>query len=402
MEDTDNDSVLMLRQMYLTLLAYQGLGQLTVQQVGSSFLEHPMDPMECSSAARCSSIWVTRAYIQWANALHHSLIKFDECRLGQVVVKSTTLSSAMRHGAHPRGEKLNSSDLSQYPEQMMQGLAAAILCRAGTRPGGAEAGGHGAPSEPNNPPEATEGTISQHAGKKQRQSLRLKAGQQALAGLTLGSLPVSASDNPEVRTPTQPAGRTLELRGGTLPLQPWARHCMEISDRTQISPTRLCTSTWPSNSALLGTGVGSPHLDGWQAAAMGPRSVSSHRHGDKLQESLSLKNGSHPFPEDLLEDIREILAPPDHQFPQHLEQGVPLRVTDPPLALPGIKKELKGEEPEYPTGRGNYPLAHHFSELIRGTFLEEVSMGMVEGPLTKVEAAARCGGPLSRPRSGHR
>ena len=45
MEDTDNDSVLMLRQMYLTSLAYKGLGQLTVPQVGSSFLEHPMDPM---------------------------------------------------------------------------------------------------------------------------------------------------------------------------------------------------------------------------------------------------------------------------------------------------------------------------------------------------------------------
>ena len=134
----------MLRQMYLTLLAYKGLGQLTVPQVGSSFLEHPMDPMECSkspSAARCSSIWVTRAYIQWASALHHSLIKFDECRLGQVVVKSTTLSTDLplhhwhdlrcNHGSHPRGEKLNSSDLSRYPEQMMQGLAAAILCRAG-------------------------------------------------------------------------------------------------------------------------------------------------------------------------------------------------------------------------------------------------------------------------------
>ena len=62
MEDTDNDSVLMLRQMYLTSLAYKGLGQLTVPQVGSSFLE-----LECSkspSAARCSSIWVTRAYVQ--------------------------------------------------------------------------------------------------------------------------------------------------------------------------------------------------------------------------------------------------------------------------------------------------------------------------------------------------
>ena len=40
MEDTHNDSVLMLRQMYLTSLAYKGPGQLTVPQVGSSFLEH--------------------------------------------------------------------------------------------------------------------------------------------------------------------------------------------------------------------------------------------------------------------------------------------------------------------------------------------------------------------------
>ena len=45
-EDTDNDSVLMLRQMYLTSLAHKGLGQLSVPQVGSSFLEHPMDPQE--------------------------------------------------------------------------------------------------------------------------------------------------------------------------------------------------------------------------------------------------------------------------------------------------------------------------------------------------------------------
>ena len=50
MEDTDNDIVLMLRQMYLTSLAYKGLGQLTVPQVGSSFLEHPMDSMACSKS----------------------------------------------------------------------------------------------------------------------------------------------------------------------------------------------------------------------------------------------------------------------------------------------------------------------------------------------------------------
>ena len=75
MEDTDNDSVLMLRQMYLTSLAYQGLGGRTISQMGSSFL------WILWNAGRCSSIWVTRAYIGWANSIHYSLIKFDECKL---------------------------------------------------------------------------------------------------------------------------------------------------------------------------------------------------------------------------------------------------------------------------------------------------------------------------------
>ena len=127
----------------------------------------------------------------------------------------------------------------------------------------------------------------------------------------MGSLPVSASDNPEVRTPTQPAGRTVELRGGTLPLQPWARHCMEISDR----PTTLPITHDPNLS-------------------------------DKVM------------------------------YLQIAFKQRPLRDGG------GLKKELKGEETEFQdlTGRG----ADHFSELIRGTFLEEVPMGMVEGPLTKL------------------
>ena len=94
--DTDNDSMLVLRQMYLTSLAYQGLAQCHPPRVGYSFLEHPRDPMEVSAspqAHKCSSLWVTRACIKWANQLHHHRIKFDQCRLGQMVVKATTLST---------------------------------------------------------------------------------------------------------------------------------------------------------------------------------------------------------------------------------------------------------------------------------------------------------------------
>ena len=40
-----------------------------------------------------SPIWVTTAYRQWAPRVHHSMISFDQCRLGQVVQKCTTLST---------------------------------------------------------------------------------------------------------------------------------------------------------------------------------------------------------------------------------------------------------------------------------------------------------------------
>ena len=149
-------------------------------------------------------------------------------------MKSTTLSTdlPLHHGAHPRGEKLNSSDLSRYPEQMMQGLAAAILCRTGPVLDALRPGGMVLQANPTTPPRRQREPSPSTPGDNKRQSRRLKAGQQALAGLTLGSLPVSASDNPEVRTPTQPAGGTVEL----LSPEPWARHCMEISDRPTTLP----------------------------------------------------------------------------------------------------------------------------------------------------------------------
>ena len=108
-------------------------------------------------------------------------------------------------------------------------------------------------------------------------------------------------------------------------------------------------------------------------------------------------DGSHPFPED--KDIREILAPgagrpaegqpffldilhsvalniqdPDHQFPRDLEQGVPLKVA---------KRGGAG----VPTTPGR-PSADHFSELIRGTFLEEVGCEIEDlcpGPLAGID-----------------
>ena len=90
--DTDKDSILLLRQMVITALASKAR-----QYRGShSFLEHPRDPAECSrapAATKCSSLWATRVYEEWAKEVQHHKIHLDQCRLGQVARKSTTFST---------------------------------------------------------------------------------------------------------------------------------------------------------------------------------------------------------------------------------------------------------------------------------------------------------------------
>lgn len=72
--------------------------------------------------------------------MKHRKITFDQCQLGQLVPKSTTLSTDLdlhhwadmrcQHPEHPRLADIISSDLSRYPWKMMQGLAQAIATRA--------------------------------------------------------------------------------------------------------------------------------------------------------------------------------------------------------------------------------------------------------------------------------
>ena len=132
--DVDNDSLLVLRLMFLIALMKQH-----TQEPTASFLEHPQDPVECSdspSAHRCSSLWATKVFQAWRHTVGHHLVKFDQCRLGQLVAKATTLSSDLdiccwdglkcNHAGHVLLEDMKSSDLSRYPPAMMLGLAGAI------------------------------------------------------------------------------------------------------------------------------------------------------------------------------------------------------------------------------------------------------------------------------------
>ena len=74
-EKCDNDSVLLLRQLYITWLAKQA-GTLE-----DYFLEHPEDPKDCNwapVAAVCASFWTTMAYNLWAYDVSAELTKFDQ------------------------------------------------------------------------------------------------------------------------------------------------------------------------------------------------------------------------------------------------------------------------------------------------------------------------------------
>ena len=152
--------------------------------------------------------------------------------------------------------------------------------------------------------------------------------------------------------------------------------------------------------------------------------------------SINKHEKHHPFSDDLLRDVRQILVGPtnetvtpgqpfyldaihevakqlqdaDRDYPLTVKDGVPLGVTSPTLTSPGIwptKAELKGEDPTlidlpYPTGRANYSSAEQFTEDIKTTFREERALQMVEGPFTTTEADTAYTGSEQHVESPHR
>ena len=126
----DDDSILILRQIYITSLA-------RASRAAVSLLEHPEDPVVSSSlpkAKECSSFWITEEGQLWMEENSLTAISFDQCRLGQLVKKATTLATDLpiqdwdqmrcTHQSHVGTNE--SSTLSRYPWDMMAGLAKAI------------------------------------------------------------------------------------------------------------------------------------------------------------------------------------------------------------------------------------------------------------------------------------
>ena len=136
-EDTDNDSILLLRFLVIMVLAHEG-AKIHVHARPATLLEHPEDPVQCSSspsASKCSSIWAIQWLRTMVRALGLTLIHFDQCRMGQHTPKPTTLATNLplfhrqnlrcNNDQHQRQEGMSSSDLSRYPWKIRpgQGLA---------------------------------------------------------------------------------------------------------------------------------------------------------------------------------------------------------------------------------------------------------------------------------------
>ena len=533
----DDDSILLLRQMVLTHLAALGRRHRGLPDPWN-FLEHPVDPKHNSrapSAWRCSSIWATRALRTWHHLMGNTFLTFDQCRLGQVVKKTTTLTTnlhlrhwegmACNHSpeAHKQSESLSSADLSRYPWPMMQGLAAAIhehsqeisSLRSSQQPCSAAAssadhgpgaskkarlgmspaertshspGGTFLPEGTRNPVEGktpesqaletkvddhptNQGAVPQHPNSasgtsremvsRPRQdggipplpmnnSQRLHSAcgssrektsgntQQPTAGhgLTSGGSPPQAGETPQ--NPNSACGTSRE---GELGVSSFATNHSGL-DRPSYLPTTARLHLLDDQMLVpLGFRV-RPLRDGGGKTSPGrvppplrsptPLAEKGRLILTKVQSltkdflhSINKHEKHHPFSDDLLRDVRQILVGPtnetvtpgqpfyldaihevakqlqdaDRDYPLTVKDGVPLGVTSPTLTSPGIwptKAELKGEDPTlidlpYPTGRANYSSAEQFTEDIKTTFREERALQMVEGPFTTTEAANYCG-----------
>ena len=331
-QDTDNDSLLLLRQLllcHISKMRYKGPG------LPWCFLEHPEDPKLCStsptSANRCSTIWQTQAVQAWCRAMGLTLIHFDECELGQAAVKSTVLATDLplhhwqglhcTHEKHERAPGMNSSDLSRYPPEMMQGLSTAIM---------------------------------QHIAME---------GSEPLLEVRAHSLqPTGGVPAPEVvdRPSTTPVSRLQALLDPTVVVRLGFKVRPLRDGGGKPSPGRSPPPLRKPAPSLVDLGK---KILGLATSVV-----------DKVIESIHRQDKHHPFPPDLLAQVRslvpgshrdtpfdgqpffldhlrsmaEMANDPDSQYFEVLKTGVPLGVKEPPLKSPGIwptKEELKGESP---------------------------------------------------------
>lgn len=128
----DHDSILLLRQMYVTSLIYSSPA---AKGPLASFLEQPEDPAKCAQhipgAHLNPSLFATTFFKEWlAETPQLKFMCYDQCTKGQVVVKSTSEAAHMDYDYdghrcthyHPR-VNIDCGALARYPAEMMKDKA---------------------------------------------------------------------------------------------------------------------------------------------------------------------------------------------------------------------------------------------------------------------------------------
>ena len=100
----DDDSILILRQMYITSLARASRAAVSLPGP-RSFLEHPEDPVVSSSlpkAKECSSFWITEEGQLWMEENSLTAISFDQSSWSRTGIKCGARISHMWAPTSPR------------------------------------------------------------------------------------------------------------------------------------------------------------------------------------------------------------------------------------------------------------------------------------------------------------
>ena len=389
-EDTDNDSLLLLRMLLLHMVACDKLEGTKLKKEPFFLMEHPADPAIYSSSEKgpiCSSWWVTpqaRAFIQEYGLI---TVTFDQCRFGHVAEKTTTIMTNLdlrhmankfcNHGPHPRVR--NSRSLSRWAWGFNLALVQAALVFISQ-------GNQVAPDRcvaMDHEPAQTIGVEKVQLGHKSR-PLRDGGGKTSNGRFAPGDRPA-----PKLRE----ICKILEsvALDPVDPSKPEGPSVLEQIQKSIGTGNKSC----PIPAATLGK---ARYMVAAQLLTWSPGVKQIHR--DFL--NWSKRHEGQPFYLHLLHMLAVHCEDLDADYPLQLQEGVNLGVDAPLLPDPGVwpTKEELGEMPKDldpcpPQAEVNYPSAAKFEDNIEATFKEEKDLGMVQGPFTPAQAAEFCGCDIS-------
>ena len=398
-EKCDVDSILMLRFLLLARIAKE-----TAQ--APHLLEHPAEP-----EVEGPTVWRTTQYLNFHEDYATNKITFDECRLGQLVAKPTTIDTDLpgleawqdlrcNHVAHPHID--STEELSRWPRDMMQGIATALVRSLANR-------------APGQQPLTLD------------QQTRLSQGHKVTTTETFPAPPpIRAKARMPPPPPPPPAPRAAAGAVGGHEGGAAVGTDMPVTLREDAKVRIL-----RDGGGLKSPGTRMPRKRGKAKLASLGATISALAGNFKATQALELlchtKQKASPFPPDLLRQTREAIADhigmprataehvhrdqcfhldlisalakhtgdTDWFYPMQIAEGVPLGVDEDIEPTQGIWPDIEHRKPRpdtKPHSAENYPSAEEHAEIVKETYLADLAMGHVAGPFrTRQEAADCCG-----------